>query len=271
MTILVTGGTGLIGTRLLRRFADKETACRALVRAGKMLPLGIAPIEADILEPTTLADAVSGVSAIIHLAALLRTPDDKQIWTVNLDGTRNLIEAAKQYAPEARFIMASTSLVYDATSPRPAREDDPINPTAPYPASKAAAEAELRKSGLTWSILRFGFVYGERDGHLDALPSLADRFKWHPASKLSTIHHQDIANLTKLALSGALDGQIVNATDEAPLTIFELCELVGAPIAPSSEPLANPWSGQIDGTRARDLGFRPSVATVYQAVREGIL
>ncbi len=63
----------------------------------------------------------------------------------------------------------------------------------PYPASKAAAESELRASGLNWSIQGFGFVYGGGDDHIAMIPKLADMFKWHPANRLSMIHHLDIA------------------------------------------------------------------------------
>ena len=216
MTILVTGGTGLVGSRLLKRLVEAGVDCRALVRAGKELPAGVTPVDGDILDPASLTRAVDGVSAIVHLAAVFRTPDTDQIWKVNLQGTRNLIAAAKAHAPDARFIMASTSRVYDADSPRPGREDDACDPKEDYPASKIAAEKELRGSGLNWSILRFPFVYGDKDGHLESLPRFVDRFQWHPANKLSTIHHQDIATAVTLALSGALDGRIVNTVDDAP-------------------------------------------------------
>ena len=271
MTILITGGTGLVGSRLLRRLVDAGIDCRALVRAGKELPQGVTPVEGDLSAPETLNKAVEGVSAIVHLAAVLRTPDPDLIWATNLKGTQNLIKAAKQHTPDARFIMASTSLVYDADSPRPGREEDAVNPKLDYPASKVAAEAKLRNSGLSWSILRFGFVYGDKDGHLESLPQLAGKFKLHPASKLSMIHHRDIATFIQLALSGALDGKIVNTTDEAAMSIYDLCKLVGEPIELSSEPLSNPWWGLVDGSLARDLGFRPAIATVYQAAREGVL
>jgi nucleoside-diphosphate-sugar epimerase len=271
MTILVTGGTGLVGPRLLPRLVEAGVACRALVRAGKELPAGVTPVAGDILDPASLAKAVDGVSAIVHLAALFRTPDTDQIWTVNLEGTCNLIGAAQAHAPEARFIMASTTRVYDADSPRPGREDDACHPTEAYPASKIAAEKELRESSLNWSILRFAFVYGDKDGHLESLPTLMDRFRWHPAQKLSMIHHQDIATAVNLALTGAMDGRIVNTVDEAPMSIYELIELVGATMEPSSRPLENPWSGHADGSLARRLGFQPTIATVYKAQREGAL
>jgi nucleoside-diphosphate-sugar epimerase len=177
----------------------------------------------------------------------------------------------KRHAPQARFIMASTSLVYNVDSPRPGLEEDAVNPTMAYPASKVAAENELRGSGLNWSILRFGFVYGEEDGHLQSVPKLVPMFKWHPATRLSLIHHRDIAAFVDLALAGALDGHIVNTTDDAPMSIYEICELVGAPIEPSSEPLSNPWWGQMNGALARRLGFQPAVRTIYQAAQEGAL
>jgi nucleoside-diphosphate-sugar epimerase len=115
--------------------------------------------------------AVEGVSAIIHLAAVFRTPDIDLIRKSNLEGTRNLIAAAKAHASQARFIMASTSNIYNMDSPRPGREDDAADPKMAYPASKLAAENELRESGLNWSIQRFGFVYGDKDGHLEAVPN----------------------------------------------------------------------------------------------------
>ena len=271
MTILVTGGTGLVGSRLLQRFVDAGVECRAQVRGGKEIPAGVMPVEGDLTDPKTLRAAVEGVSAIVHLAAVLRTPDPDLIWKANLEGTRNLIAATKLHAPGARFIMASTSLVYGADGLRPGREDDAVDPKEAYPASKVAAEAELRQSGLTWTVLRFGFVYGDKDGHLETLPRIAGLFDLHPANKLSMIHHRDIATFVQLALTGALDGQIVNTVDEAAMSIYELCALIGAPVETRSGPLVNPWWGQADGTLARRLGFRPAVATVYQAAREGAL
>src|SRR4051794_11008910 len=122
MTILVTGGTGLVGTRLLPRLVEAGIDCRALVRVGKAVPSGVTAVVGDILDPASLAEAVKGVEAIIHLAAVLRTPEPEQIWKVNLDGTRNLIAAAREHAANARFIMASTGLVYNEDSPKASLE-----------------------------------------------------------------------------------------------------------------------------------------------------
>lgn len=269
MTILITGATGLVGERLLPRLVEAGFACRALLRAGKTGPEGAEAAIGDILDPSTLPNAVRGVSAIVHLAAVFRTQDFDQIWKSNLEGTRNLIAAARSHAPDARFIMSSTSHVYNNDNPHPGREDDPVDPKHAYPASKVAAEKELRESGLNWSIVRFPFVYGDGDGHLESLPKYVSA--WHPAQRLSTIHHRDIATAVKLALDGAFDRRVVNVADEAPASIYELSGMLGARMESSAEPLSNPWYLQIDSSLARGLGFRPSVRTVYQAQQEGLM
>ncbi len=271
MTILVTGGTGLVGSRLLRRFIDTGVDCRALVRPGKKVPAGATPVEGDLFDADSLKQAVEHVSAIVHLAAVFRTQNDDDIWRANLDGTKNLIAATIAHAPQARFVMASTTLVYDADASRPSVEDDATHPTLAYPASKIAAENELRNSGLNWSILRLGFVYGDGDGHLASVPPIAARFKWHPATAFSLVHQRDVAGAVELALTGAMDGRIVNICDDAPTTLYEMASLVGSTIEPSAEPLSNPWRGRMDGSRLRSLGFQPTVPTVHQAKQQGIL
>ncbi len=269
MTILITGATGLVGSRLLKRMIAAGLDCRAIIRPGKALPQGMTAVEADLLDPATLDDAVEGISAVVHLAAVFRTADTDAIWKANVDGTRNLIAAVKRRAPTVRFIMASTGLVYNADSPRPGLESDAITPEQAYPASKAVAEQELQGSGLIWSILRLPFVYGDQDGHIEALPKVMELFHWHPATRLSTVHHRDIQTAVDLALVGKFDGRIVNIVDDSSMSIYEMIKLIDGSVPPSNEPLTNPWFGQVDGKLARDLGFHPVVATPHQALREG--
>lgn len=271
MKLFVTGGTGLVGSRLLPRLRDAGHDCRALVRPGRELPPGITRVEGDLLDPAPLTSALEGTDAVVHLAALFRTDDVAAIHRVNLEGTRNLIRAARAGAPDARFMMASTSNVYADVGPHPAREDDPTDATDAYPVSKIAAEGELRASGMNWSILRFGFVYGDGDGHIDALPPRASQMGWHPAQALAVVHHRDIAQMVELALTGAADGRIVNVVADAPATFAELMAIAGEPMAPSDEPLEHPWAGHVDAAVARSLGLRVTVPTVYDAQRDGLL
>lgn len=269
--ILVTGVTGLVGARLLRRLVEAGLDCRVLVRHEKDVPTGVPAVVGDLFDPVALAEAVQGVSDIIHLAAVFRTPDTELIWKSNLEGTRHLIAAVQAQSPAARFILASTSNVYPADQGRPGREEDAVAPSQAYPASKVAAEKELRESGLNWVVLRFPFVYGDGDGHLEDLPKYAVAGKWHPAMRMSTIHHRDIATAMHLALTGVMDGRIVNIADEAPTSIYELAQLVGGQLESSVEPLTNPWYLLSDSSLARSLGFQPVVRTVHQAVQEKLM
>lgn len=269
--ILVTGATGLVGSRVIKRLIEAGYDCSALIRMGNNIHEEVIQIKGDLFDAQALQDSVEGVFAIIHLAAVFRSPDNSLIWKTNFDGTKNLIEAAKKYAPNARFVLASTAHVYSMDNPHPGREDDIINPEHAYPASKVAAELALKDSGLNWSVLRFPFVYGDGDGHLEDLPKHVVQAKWHPAMRMSTIHHLDIFKALTMALEGKMDGEIVNIVDEAPTSVYELNKLVGTKLDSSSEPLVNPWYLQIDGSLARSLGFRPTVRTVYQALDEGLL
>ncbi|MEC3993827.1 NAD(P)-dependent oxidoreductase [Actinacidiphila sp. DG2A-62] len=271
MTILITGGTELVGTRLLRRLVDAGLDCRALVRPGREVPEGVTPVEGDLLDPASIPPAVQGVTSVVHLAAVLRTPDPDQIQRVNVDGTRNLVAALRAHAPDARVVMASTGLVYDADLPGPAREDDPADPQQPYPASKIVAERALRESGLTWSILRLAFVYGDADDHLQSAPRLLGSWNWHPAKTLSLVHHQDIAVAVRLALTGVMDGRTVNITDDAPAAVLEIARLLGVEYPESAEPLTDPWQGRLDGSLARELGFIPTVPSMYRSAAAGTL
>jgi len=270
-SILLTGASGLVGSRLLPRLAAAGFEVRALVRREIDLPPKATAVSGDLNDPESLPQALDGVEVILHFAALFRTEDEDAIWKANLDGTRNLIAAARTHAPDARFIMASTGAVYNADTPRPSREADACAPTAAYPASKLAAEGLLRESALTWSILRLPFVYGDGDGHLAMIPTLAPRFGLHPAHTYSVAHQRDIMTAVQIAMAGAMDGRIVNITDDRPVTVYEMAELVGSPLQGSAQPLANPWSGRMDPSIAHQLGFRPTVPTIYAAARDDIL
>ena len=260
--VLVTGASGLVGSRVLPRLATAGFECRALVRGDLELPPGTTAVRGDLGEPGSLQAAVEAVDAVVHLAALFRTDDQDAIWRANLDGTRNLVDAVRTHSPRARFIMASTGNVYDSDGTRPALETDACTPTLAYPASKVAAENLLRDSGLTWTILRLPFVYGDGDGHLASLGALADRFGLHPAHTYSVAHHRDIAAVIQLALTGTMDGRTVNVTDDAPVTVYEMAQLGGNPVASNAEPSQihgqDAWTARSSAASAFSRPCRPS-------------
>ena len=78
-------------------------------------------------------------------------------------------------------------------------------------------------------------------------------------------------NAVNPALTGAMDWRIVNITDDAPTSIYELVGLVCETMGPSSDTLINPRYLQMNGSLARSLGFRRTARTVYQTAQEALL
>ena len=74
-----------------------------------------------------------------------------------------------------------------------------------------------------------------------------------------------------VALTGATDGQIVNVTDDAPTSVFEMAQSDRRCNLGLNEPLPNPWMGRMDGSKRRGLGLSPTMPTVYQAAAATIL
>lgn len=149
MTILVTGATGLVGTHLLPRLIDASLDCRALVRPGKSAPDGLTPVQGDILDPGSLDGALDGVTDVLHMAALFRTQDTDAIHRTNVEGTRNLIAATKAQAPQARFAMTSTGLVYGSGLNRPAPRTTPPPPASPTRPARSSPRPTSRTAAST--------------------------------------------------------------------------------------------------------------------------
>jgi nucleoside-diphosphate-sugar epimerase len=274
MNILVTGATGKVGSRLIPALIAGGHTVTGLVQdatndASKALAQhGATMVQGNILQPETLLPALKDVDAVVHLAAFFRGNDADLIRRTDVDGTKNVAQAILRQNKNIRLIFPSTSLIYDSKT-APAREDDEVNPPMPYPASKVEAEQYLLKQeGLRVCILRFAFVYGAGDPHIDESSPLFEQWHMHPAQRLHLVHHADIAQGVQLVLqTPTTDGQIYNLGDDAPLTVQEILKLTGntANLPDPSTPLEKPWSGLVDTSKIRQLGFRPVVPSLYAA------
>jgi UDP-glucose 4-epimerase len=170
MKAVVTGGAGFIGSHVVDTLLDRgdhvvvidsfATGRRENLRDGATL------VERDIRED--LRDAVAGAEVVFHLAAqadvgtsVERPEYDAE---VNVLGTLRVLEAAR--AAGAHVVFSSTGGAVYGETVRPAREDDPLTPLAPYGASKLAGEQYLatwnRLHGTGHVTLRFANVYGPR-------------------------------------------------------------------------------------------------------------
>jgi nucleoside-diphosphate-sugar epimerase len=275
-TTLVTGATGAVGSRYAGRLlTDPNRSVRLLVRGENQATpwwnRGAEVIAGDLRDPDAVNRAVAGVDAVVHLAAAFRGGiSQEQAMEVNHAASVTLARAALA-AGVARFVFASTTLVYGPGCGRPAREDDEPRPAHAYPASKAAAERDLlrlhREEGLPLRIVRLAFVYGDGDPHLDWVRGAAR--SWPAHQRLQMVHHADVAQaLTRALDAEEVDGRIYNAADDAPVTAWEVLALGGetADEEAAGRALADPWAGIVDTARIRsELGFRPTYPTVYTA------
>ena len=164
--ILVTGGTGFVGSHLLRRLAQTEPAgtVRTLVRnrAKAAVPAGVEVVEGDITKPESLAAAVVGVDVVIHAAAI--TGDRKEPYSgaydrINRVGTENLVAAAKQAGVNRLVVLSGLGC-------RPA-------PAGTYMATRWGMEQAVRRSGIPFVILQPSVLFGDGAPFVSALAGLA--------------------------------------------------------------------------------------------------
>ena len=158
MKVLVTGASGFIGRRVVRRLLHDGHSVRALVRDPErraMLPDTAETAQGDVLDPGSLVRACEGVDAVAHLAAVIRESGRLTFQRVNYEGTRNVLEAAEA-AGVGRFVFAST---IGATS----------DAALPYLSSRWMAEQDVARSTVESVILRFSAGFGEGDELLNVL------------------------------------------------------------------------------------------------------
>lgn len=280
MKILVTGATGKVGSRFVPRMLAKGYDVRILVRdaakASALAKLGAEVVIGDLNTADTLPPAVKGMDAVIHIAAFFRSfTDNEGIIKTNHSGTIALANAAIA-AGVRRFVFTSTGNVYGTDYQRPAKEDDVVNVNDPraYSSSKIAAENELislhKNKGFDVRILRLGFVYGDRDPHIEEIMPVLKRMKRHSGYRMHMVHHLDVAQaLTLLLITDGLNGETFNVADDAPISLYELADSFGVAsdtFDPAEEPLAKPFEGIMDISKLRSkTGFRPLVPSYYVA------
>ncbi|MGI9044992.1 MAG: NAD-dependent epimerase/dehydratase family protein [Gemmatimonadaceae bacterium] len=199
---LVTGASGFIGSHLVEALVPRDWRVRCLVRKTSMLKWlptdDVTLINGEIEEPGEDLDrAVRNVSVIFHLAGLTSAADDDSYAAVNVEGTRNLVQAMQRSAPEALLVFCSSLSAAGPARRRPVNETDEPAPITAYGRSKLAAEQVVAESGLDHLIVRPPAVYGPRD--VDILAAF--RLAKHglalrvapPGQRLSMVHAEDLA------------------------------------------------------------------------------
>lgn len=182
MTVLVTGGLGYLGSRLVRELADDPEfsgePIRILdnLRQPRYHALWDLPsyadyqfIQTDIRDGEAVRSAMEDVTTVFHTAAITNAPEtfeiEKKTWEVNHDAALTVFEAARD-AGVKEFVNLSTCSVYGTTE-REITEEFECDPESPYGEAKLTAEREMldRYDGrMGFTALRLGTVYGWTTG-----------------------------------------------------------------------------------------------------------
>ncbi|MBE3110045.1 MAG: NAD(P)-dependent oxidoreductase [Acidobacteria bacterium] len=224
MRVLVTGGTGFLGSHLVERLLEEPGAeVHALVRDPSKLRWleGIERVRLLTGDLQNLPALPAGLGCVFHLAGLTKTFKASDYYTVNREGTANLLRALEGQSCAPRFVHLGSIAAGGPSAPRrPVCEGDPPRPVSPYGESKLMAEAEILKykDRFPVVILRAAAVYGPRDEDFleyfrwmkrGILPLVGQRRK-----SLSLLYVRDAVRAILLAARpGIPSGEVFNIAD----------------------------------------------------------
>jgi nucleoside-diphosphate-sugar epimerase len=169
MRWLVTGGAGFLGINLVRHLLARGDDVASLDREPFSYPEQpkIREVRGDIRRRADVARAIEGCDVVVHAAAALPLYPPDEIHTIDVDGTRTVLEVARA-AGCKRVVHVSSTAVYGVPDHHPLIESDPLSGVGPYGTAKVEAERvceEARAAGQVVAILRpKSFVGPERLG-----------------------------------------------------------------------------------------------------------
>src|ERR1700722_7323493 len=171
MKVLVTGASGFLGSHVAEQLSRDGHDVRALVRKSSNRDFleRLERIEfayGGVEGAEKAAEAVKGVDAIVHSAGLVKARSAEEFHRTNVEGTRNLVEAAKKHAPKLRrFVFVSSLTDAGPSLDGVPLEGDGAGPVTHYGRSKLDAERVVLavKDAIPVTILRPSIIYGPRD------------------------------------------------------------------------------------------------------------
>ena len=206
MRIAITGGTGFVGSHFARRVLAEGHNVVLLSRSAKRQNDGVndsgraTSVSSDLSDVEVLTAAFTSCDAVAHCAGINRQIGSQTFERVHVDGTRNVVEAAKRAGVHRITLMSFLRARPDCGSP--------------YHESKWAAEEIVRNSGLDYAIVKAGMVYGRGDHMLDHLSHA-----FHTLPILATVGFQQkairplaIDDLVHVLHAATVDGRLPRKT-----------------------------------------------------------
>ncbi|MBN2417652.1 NAD-dependent epimerase/dehydratase family protein [bacterium] len=240
-TALVTGAAGFTGGYLCRNLLQHGYRVRGLLLPGtddsSLRKTGVEIVYGDLCRRETLAAAVSGVDIVYHIAAVYREENipRKMFWDVNVDGTRNLLEAARD-AGVKRFVHCSTVGVQGEIKNPPATEEHPYNPGDYYQESKLEGErlalAFFREHRLPGVVFRPVGIYGPGDTRFLKIFRHINSGAFRMFGSGKVLYHltyvEDLAEGIRLVgETPGIEGEVITLAGERYTTLNEFVGIVG--------------------------------------------
>ena len=234
--ILVTGGTGFVGSHLIKRMRQENLPVRAVVRnpakATGLLDLGVEVVPGDVSDKASQEKAVQGVERVVHLVGIIQEAPGATFQSVHVDGTRNLVEAARKAG--VRHFLFQSALGTRA------------NAESKYHRTKWEAEELVRGSGIPSTVLRPSLIYGPGD---QFTIRLSDMIRLSPvlpiigsgSSKVQPIFINDVvACIVKAVTSEAYLNELYEIGGPEQLTYEEVTRAIAAVLGVSRPALHLP-------------------------------
>jgi nucleoside-diphosphate-sugar epimerase len=264
--ILITGGAGSVGRLLVQRCREADLTVRVFDLpfcdfSGLEGEHGIEVVKGDITDASNVADAVRGVGAVAHLAALLPPASEAnrdRTFAINVEGTASILQAMTTGAPEAVMVFSSSVSTYGDTRAEPPPVQATHSQTALdiYAESKIASEARIRESSVDAVILRIAGV------SVPVLQEPPEVWPFTAEQRLEMVHRDDVVTaLFKSLITPEARGKTLNIGGGPTWQIHgrqyvaDHFELLGVPVEMASfrsedEP---GWVDWYDSTEAQQL------------------
>ena len=291
MKVLITGGSGFIGSYLVKHLLEQGHEVKVLdLRKPDIEHKKLEFINKSIMDE--LAEDIHGCDIVYHFAAMLGVDNsDKrplETMRINLEGSVNVFKSAVE-ANVKRMIYASSSEVYGEPRELPIGEDSVKGPVSAYGVSKLAAEiyakAYNHEFGTDIKIVRFFNVYGRGQSNNFVIPIFINKALENKPLKVfgegsqtrCFTYVEDIAEGVFTVLEKGKTGEAYNIGNNQPTTILELAQTIKAVTGSKSE-IIKAGFGRATRLKSREIEYRiPDISKMKALgwepktmVREGI-